>query len=397
MTGHHVILAAALGAVALAGGCGPTGPLSEIGPAPHAVTPVTGGEIDASLQRGAAFLVAAQNPNGSWGSARRTKGLNIASSVPGSHLSFRTACTALAVWALIEAGGEGQGVRDAIRRGEEHLLKELPNVRRDSQRILYNVWAHAYGIRALVRMLDRAGDDAGRERIRREIAQQIDRLGRSESVNGGWGYYDFHVRAQRPATSAMSFTTATGLIALHEAASVGVQPPRKLVDRALMSLLRMRRPDFGYLYSDNFVFYPDRIINRPSGSLGRSQVCNLALRLWGDPRITDAAIRTWLDRLAARDGWLSIARKKPIPHESFAHISGYFYYYGYLYASGCLAHLPPDQRPERQDRIARILLPRQEKDGSWWDYPLYDYHQPYGTAMAMIALQRCRKVVAPEK
>ena len=397
MIGNRAILAAALGAVALAGGCGPTGPLSEIGPSPRAVTAVTGGEIDASLQRGTAFLLAKQNPNGSWGSARQTKGMNIAASVPGSHHSFRTACTALAVWALIDAGGDSPPVRDAIHRGEEHLLKELPNVRRDSQRILYNVWAHAYGIRALVRMLDRAGDDERRERIRREIAAQIDRLGRSESVNGGWGYYDFHVRSQKPASSAMSFTTATGLIALHEATSVGVPAPRKLVERAVASVRRMRRPDFGYLYSDGFVFYPDKIINRPSGSLGRSQACNLALRLWGDPRITDAAIRTWLDRLAARDGWLSIARKKPIPHESFAHISGYFYYYGYLYASGCLAQLPADQRPERQDRIARILLPRQEKDGSWWDYPLYDYHQTYGTAMAMIALQRCRKAAVPEK
>ena len=33
---------------------------------------------------------------------------------------------------------------------------------------------------------------------------------------------------------------------------------------------------------------------------------------------------------------------------------------------------------------------RQEKDGSWWDYPLYDYHQPYGTAFALMTLARCR-------
>ena len=28
-------------------------------------------------------------------------------------------------------------------------------------------------------------------------------------------------------------------------------------------------------------------VNRPAGSLGRSQACNLALRLWGDTAITD--------------------------------------------------------------------------------------------------------------
>ena len=35
-------------------------------------------------------------------------------------------------------------------------------------------------------------------------------------------------------------------------------------------------------------------INRPGGSLGRSQSCNLALRMWGDASITDQV----LDRLA---------------------------------------------------------------------------------------------------
>jgi hypothetical protein len=40
--------------------------------------------------------------------------------------------------------------------------------------------------------------------------------------------------------------------------------------------------------------------------------------------------------------------------------------------------------------FARVLLPLQEKDGSWWDFPLYDYHQQYGTAFAVMALGRSR-------
>jgi hypothetical protein len=31
----------------------------------------------------------------------------------------------------------------------------------------------------------------------------------------------------------------------------------------------------------------------------------------------------------------------------------------------------------------------QEKDGSWWDYILYDYYQQYGTAMVVSTLVRC--------
>ena len=51
--------------------------------------------------------------------------------------------------------------------------------------------------------------------------------------------------------------------------------------------------------------------------------------------------------------------------------------------------LPEKERPYFQDHLARILLPLQETDGSWWDYPLYDYHQPAGTAMAVASLVRC--------
>ncbi|MFM1995826.1 MAG: hypothetical protein RLZZ111_213, partial [Planctomycetota bacterium] len=39
---------------------------------------------------------------------------------------------------------------------------------------------------------------------------------------------------------------------------------------------------------------------------------------------------------------------------------------------------------------ARIILDVQDADGSWWDYPLYDYHQPYGTGYALMTLHRCR-------
>ena len=54
--------------------------------------------------------------------------------------------------------------------------------------------------------------------------------------------------------------------------------------------------------------------------------------------------------------------------------------------------LSPGERPHFQEHLAHILLPLQEKDGSWWDYPLYAYHQPYGTSMAVMTLLRCRPI-----
>jgi len=148
-------------------------------------------------------------------------------------------------------------------------------------------------------------------------------------------------------------------------------------------------------------YAPRMDINRPAGSLGRSQVCNLALRMYGDKMVTDEVIETWLDRLIVRNGWLSMSRKRNYPAQSphFADfgVAGYFYYYGHYYAAMCIDELPADQRPFYQDHLAKILMPLQEKDGSWWDYILYDYHQQYGTAMAVSALVRCLHDDLPAK
>ncbi|HAU59993.1 MAG TPA: hypothetical protein DCW45_06475, partial [Opitutae bacterium] len=51
--------------------------------------------------------------------------------------------------------------------------------------------------------------------------------------------------------------------------------------------------------------------------------------------------------------------------------------------------LPMPEKEKYQKKMAKILVPLQEKDGSWWDFPLYNYHKQYGTSMAILSLQRC--------
>jgi hypothetical protein len=102
-------------------------------------------------------------------------------------------------------------------------------------------------------------------------------------------------------------------------------------------------------------------------------------------------IRTWLDRLFARNLWLDIGRKRPIPHESWFQVAGYFFYFGHYYAGLCIEQLPKTDRAPFQAQLAHVILPLQEKDGSWWDFPLYDYHKPYGTAFALMTLQRTQR------
>ncbi len=348
-------------------------------------------DLDAAIARGRAFLVGSQNADGSFGSAGRTKDLNIMAGV-GSHLGFRAATTALAVQALIEEDDGTPGVAAAIDRGERWLFERLPDVRRDDPTMIYNVWAHAYGIQALVAMHGRKPDDAARrQQIGELIHGQFARLVKYESAQGGWGYYDFNVGSQRPASSSTSFVNAVVLIAFDDAKRVGIEPPEKVTRRAIEATEEQMLPDFSYLYGSYLRWQPRRAVNRPGGSLGRSQACNLALRLWGDERITDAVLEEWLDRLIVRNGWLELGRKRPIPHESFFQVAGYFYFYGHYYAARVLDALPPEVADGYRGNLARIILDVQDADGSWWDYPLYDYHQPYGTAYALMTLHRCRR------
>ena len=369
-------------------------PLLTGTPKPLPVEVPTQAELETGIDRGIKFLLTSQNKDGSWGSATRTKSLNIYAPIPGAHHGFRAATTSLCICALIQTKDKRQEVIDSIQRAEDWLVEELPKVRRATGDAIYNVWAHAYSIEALADLIEYDDSDQDRVDIMRElIVSQIDMLKRYQSVDGGWGYYDFRAEAQQPTSSPTSFTTATGLIALKRATEVDVDVPMDMVNKSLKALRMQRKPDFTYYYAFRGPTgaRPMRSINRPGGSLGRSQTCNLALRMWDDEKITDKVFNVWLDRLFARNGWLYIGRKRPVPHESHFLVAGYFYYYGHWYGARTFRELTSDDRRRHAGQMSRLLLDQQEKDGSWWDYPLYNYHQPYGTAMAVMSLVHCRE------
>jgi hypothetical protein len=380
-----------------------TSPLAETGPRPVPVPTPPAADIDAAIGRGVEFLLKTQNKNGSWGSADIYRPGDIYSPVPGAHQAFRAAVTSMCISALIEIGGDRPEIVKSLDRAEAWLIENLPHVRRATPDAFYNVWTHAYSIQALVHMLDRKADDLPRkEKIHELIKQQLDMLDRYEVVDGGWAYYDLVAHTKKPSGSSISFVTAAVLVSLSDAKKIGETIPQRLIDRAKASIIRQRKPDFTYDYGEYLKYVPQMSINLPGGSLGRSQACNVAMRLWGDTQVTDAILINWLDRLFARNGWLDMGRKRPIPHESWFYVAGYFFYFGHYYAARCIELLPETDRPPFQDQLAHVLLALQEKDGSWWDFPMYNYHQQYGTAFALMSLGRCRhaaekKIIEPKK
>jgi hypothetical protein len=80
-----------------------------------------------------------------------------------------------------------------------------------------------------------------------------------------------------------------------------------------------------------------------------------------------------------------------VPHESYFAVAGYFFYFGHYYTAYLIPLMPSEERAYYQDHLATVLMNVQTKDGSWWDYPLYNYHQQYGTAFALMSLKRCER------
>jgi len=343
--------------------------------------------LEQAIARGVAYLVETQKKDGSWGSPA-TNLSDIYAPVPGSQQTFQVASAALAVSALIEVGGDSEEVAATIERAREFLLKRHA-VKRIRANTLYNVWANLYALEAFSRFLDRETDPELRARLRTASREAIELLQRFEFVEGGWGYYNFGVQSRDPGPGATAFTTASGLVALKMIENQGLEVPHKLIRRGLGVLELSERPDNAFAYSVSHRFNATGGINQVKGSLARTPACLLAMDDWTpdlDPRRMHKAL-TDLERYGR---FLRIARKYPIPHETWYQNSGYFCFYGYYYAGLLLERLPEEQRHDYQRQIAGHLVPLQEQDGSFWDYQLFNYHKVYGTGYVLMTLGRCR-------
>jgi hypothetical protein len=357
---------AAAAVVVLAAGCAtPSGTVRARG-------------LEDAIEEGVEYLVRAQEADGSWGRGRETTTFDVMASVPGSHDAFRVGTTALCVMALREAGE-----RRASAKGLEYLVRH-DDARRATRLELYNVWAHTYALQALARAWKEGRDPRHREAAEREIAH----LQRYETYLGGWNYYDFVMGLQVPSMAPTSFGTAAGLDALAEAREAGLAVPDALRRRALARLEEMRVPDGAFVYSSDLKYVPLFDANRDKGSLGRSQACNEALARWGSPKAAAPELREGLDRFFREHRFLEIGRKRQYPHEGWYMTAGYYFCFGHYYAARVSERLGGARADK--DRLAALLLPLQEPDGSWWDFKFWDYHKPYGTAFTVMALLRCR-------
>jgi len=348
--------------------------------------------IDAAIAKGVEHLLKTQRKDGSWGGPAPNLHVDIYAPRPGSNRAFTVGASGLALSALIEVGGDRPEVEAAIERGRDYLMRSY-GVRRQTPDTLYNVWSHMYSLEAFARLLAREKRPEPRKRLLKAAQGCVEWLERMEFVEGGWGYFNFGIQTRDPGPGSTSFTTAAGVVALEMAKRQGVDVPAALVKKANGFIRACAIPggSFAYSYSTRLwgTIGDNGNINRTKGSLARTPACLMAWTLSGeevDPRRYTQA----LDELETYGHFLLLARKYPYPHETWYQNSGYFCFYGYYYASMLIDLVAADKRARYRKQIAEKLLPLQEKDGSWWDYQLYQVHKPYGTGYVLMALGRCR-------
>lgn len=338
-------------------------------------------QVDAAIKKGVEYLLKSQNKDGSWGTGRETRGFEVMASVPGSLKSFQVATTALCVMALRETGHN-----EAADKGIAFLLEHASDIRRDDGALIYNTWAHTYALQCLAIEM-RTNHDP---RLKKAAEAHLKKLTGYETFMGGWNYYDFQAQTQAPSMGPTSFGTAAGLVALYEAKESGLEVPQALIDRSLKRLIEMRLPNNAYLYSWDLQYRPRLPANMPRGSVGRTQSANYALWLWGKGELDEKKVRAGIDFFFKEHDYIQMGRKRQFPHESWYQTAPYYYYFGHYYTARLLEKLGPSGRHDYGAHLADVgILPYQEPDGSWWDFAMWDFHKPYGTAFAVMTLLRC--------
>ncbi|MBI1851296.1 MAG: hypothetical protein HYR85_13230 [Planctomycetes bacterium] len=358
---------------------------SDAKPAPEPAAPAATVSVAESIRKGEAWLVSHQNKDGSWGAPTVGRPYEVLATVPESIDAFEVATSALCVMALVHESQTTPAMDAVIRKGLRHLLEKC-NVRRPNGMEFYNTWTFAYSLQCFAETIasKRFGDLEAD--MRSASAVMIEKLHVYQTLDGGWSYLDFRLQSAHPSDSSMTFTTATVLVAFSRAQAVGIEVPKKLVDDGVRVLRRARKEDGSYIYGQYLAIRPELGVNAVKGSLGRTQACHYALRLFGQ-NVTDADLKKGMENLFTYHQFIDIGRKRPIPHEAWYNTSGYFYLYGHYYARLVLDLLPASDQAALWPKLRDAIVPLQEPDGCWWDYPLYDYHRPYGTAYALLTLQ----------
>jgi hypothetical protein len=319
---------------------------------PNQACGATAEAIDEATKKGVAFLLSEQDPRG----AIR------------EHGSYDTAMTALSCLAMAAVGHlpsdrTPQGV--GVRKGIDFLL--MPD-RQDNEGYFGSkdnsrMYGHGITTLFLSEMLGMGADAKQDAALRAACMRAISLILRSQAVakseghKGGWRYTPL-------ATDSDLSVSIWQLIALRSAKNAGLDIPKDGIDDAVAYIRRCFKGStkagaavgFGYTYTTAPVW------STATEGLLAMQVCGH----YEAPEV-----------IATAD-WLL---KNPPKVKG----NSWFYYGTYYYAQG-MYQRGDAYAAEASERVAEVLLPMQDADGSWKPSAGSETNRIYRTAMALLSL-----------
>ena len=328
-----------------------------------------------AVQDGLDYLAKTQNKDGSWGShdPRLPDWKDLAFSVRNraSHDAVRIACTAICAHTLLDQEDRTEQQQKSLDKAIKLLIKN--HKFHYEPGTSFNTWGYGYKLAFLLELSKTPAGEPFKDEIKAAAQTCIDGLKRYQQHTGGWSYY------AGPAGNAdnMSFNTSLFALSLSRARELGCEVPRGMINDAATAVNRMRAPTGNFAYDSRTE--TDKSPSALKGGLGggaRTMAATHALYELG--RYSKKDLQIGLKVFDESENYLETGRKLIRPHTAPHQISGYFFFFGYNYATAGAEALGDDVTQERWDRFCWTMLRTQEENGCWWDTAWADYGEKWG-------------------
>jgi Prenyltransferase and squalene oxidase repeat len=324
-----------------AGGSRPDGSQSAQNAAmANEITP----ELDSAIQRGLAFLITEQEPDGSFGSSRFGKNIAV------------TALSCIALMADGSLPGRGPYAKQ-VELGLEFVLScSTETGLLASESANGPMYGHGFAtlfLGEVYGMTRGGGDTALSKRVHDALVKACTLIERSQNAEGGWRYnpvpYDADVSV-----------TICQIMALRSARNAGIEVPKEVIDKAVEYVRKCQNNDGGFRYQ----------VQQGFSAWPRSAAGVASLYYAGiyKDEVIDRGLSYLVDNAMPGS-----------PNVQQAH-----YFYGHYYAVQTMYLAGGESWATWWPAIRTELLNRQTNDGSWADPSV---GPSYGTSMALIVLQ----------
>ena len=318
--------------------------------------------IDDAVVRGAKALAAHQHPDGYF----RFGG----DALHASRLALHQGQTALALLALIHSGTRTDD--PVVERGVAWLLRSGRTPGWNN----YHGWTYANGL--VIWLFARVDAKLYAPEIRALAA----RLAHGARSDGTWGYYAGRISGTALTDTANMSTTQYAVLGLWEAHRAGVKLPRRTWERLVAALEAGQARNGGWAYTP-----PRGATTFTSTAIGVASlvVARTALATETDAEIRAApSVRRGLAFLA--DRWSEVKSPRWTVLDTYA-----------LYAAeraGVIAGLDRFGAVDWYAEGARILVEKQNADGTWGSATENRYPASASTSLALLFLTRATRPVA---